>query len=63
MTILVTMKHVRAAKMCSRGTRDFFKRHNLDWDTFIKSGIPAEDLEATKDAMATRVAEIARGRQ
>jgi hypothetical protein len=61
--IVVKMEHVRAAKMCSRGARAFFERHNLDWNTFIREGLPVEQIEATGDAMALQVAEVARGRQ
>lgn len=59
----VTIRDVRKAKMCTRGSRDFFKRHNLDWVSFLKNGIDAVELEATGDAMALKVVEVARGRQ
>lgn len=59
----VTISDLRAAKMCSRGARDFFKRHGLDWSTFLKSGLPAEEFLMTGDAMALRLVEVARGRQ
>lgn len=61
--IIVRMEHVRAARMCSRGARAFFERHNLDWNTFIREGLPVEQIEATGDAMALQVAEVARGRK
>ncbi len=61
--VVVKMEHVRAAKMCSRGARAFFERHNLDWNTFIHEGLPVEQIEATGDAMALQVAEVARGRK
>lgn len=61
-TVMVKMEHVRAARMCSRGARAFFQRHNLDWEAFLRVGLPAEQIEATGDAMAIRVAEVARGR-
>lgn len=61
--VLVRMEHVRAVRMCSRGTRAFFERHGLDWQTFLKDGLPAEMLEATGDAMALQVVEVARGRK
>jgi hypothetical protein len=51
----VTMTHVRAAKLCSRGTREWFKHHNLSFDEFITNGYPAETLLATGDEMAVRV--------
>lgn len=63
MTILVTMAHVRAAGMCSRGARAFFIRHNLDWAEFLAAGLPAETISATGDAMALRVVEVANGRK
>jgi hypothetical protein len=59
---LVTMQHVRAAHMCSRGARAFFERHGLDWRKFLTQGLPASTIEATGDAMARKVAEVARGR-
>lgn len=61
--VLVKMEHVRAARMCSRGARTFFERHGLDWQKFLKDGLPAETLEATGDAMALQVVEVARGRK
>lgn len=63
MTVLVKMEHVREAKMCSRGARAFFERHGLDWNTFLSEGLPAEVIEATGDAMAQQVVEVARGRK
>ena len=61
--MIVIMRDMRAAKICSRGAREFFKRHGLDWSGFLKNGIEAEKLEATGDAMALKVVEVARGRQ
>lgn len=49
--------------MCSAGARDFFKRHGFDWRDFLKNGIDAKKLEATGDAMALQVVEVARGQQ
>lgn len=61
--MMVYMSDIRAAKMCSKGTRDFFMRHNMDWTTFLKEGLPAEEFIRTKDAMALQVVEVARGRK
>lgn len=55
------MKHVRAVKICSSGARDFWKRHNLDWSDFLSNGISSDKLEATGDAQAFMVVEVARG--
>ncbi|MFV0533012.1 MAG: hypothetical protein ACK5MR_05085 [Cumulibacter sp.] len=61
--VIVTMRDIRAAKMCSSGAREFFKRQGLDWQEFLKSGIDSEALQKTGDAMAIKVVEVARGRQ
>jgi hypothetical protein len=58
--ILVKMAHVRQAGMCSKGAREFFKRHSLDWQEFLKTGIEAAKLEATGDAMAIEVVRVAK---
>jgi hypothetical protein len=58
--ILVTMRHVRAAQMCSRGARAFFDRHGLDWQKFLAEGLPVEVIEKTGDAMALQVVKVAK---
>ena len=57
--VVVRMIHVRQAKMCSHGAREFFKRHNLDWQDFLKNGISAEKLIQLNDAMANQVVKVA----
>lgn len=59
--VIVTMKHIRLARMCGPGTRNFFKKHNMDWHKFAREGLPEEDFIATGDAMAMQVVEVARG--
>lgn len=63
MDFIVTMRHVRQAGMCARGARAFAKKYELDWSSFLKNGIPASKLEATGDALALKVVEVARGKQ
>lgn len=58
--MVITMRHVRQAGLCSRGVRAFFTRHRLDWQVFLRNGIAEETVLATKDAMALRVVEVAR---
>lgn len=62
MTVLVTMRHCRIAKVCAKdGVIPFFKRHpELDKREFIKRGLPVEQIEATGDVIALRVAKVAR---
>lgn len=57
---MVTMSHIRKARMCSGGTRAFFLRHGLNWSLFLKQGIEAEKLAATGDAMALQVVAVAK---
>jgi hypothetical protein len=57
---IVTLDHCRRLNYCARGMRSFFANHGLDWTTFIDRGLPAETIEATGDAMALRVVELAR---
>lgn len=57
--VIVTMRHVRQAHMCSRGARAFFARHGLDYGRFLREGLPAEQIRATGDAMALQVVAIA----
>ena len=59
----ITMRDVRAAKMCSRGARVFCVRNGLDWSEFIKHGIDAKVIEATGDSMAIQLVEVARERR
>jgi len=62
--VRVTLAHARSlyghAGYCSRGMRAFAERHGLDWERFLREGIPEEDLLATGDAMAQAVVEHAR---
>lgn len=61
--VIVRMRDIRGAKICSRGARGFFLRHGLDWGRFLTDGVPASELLATGDAQAAKVVEVARGRQ
>ena len=61
--MIITMADVRAAKMCSKGTRRFFIKHGFDWSDFLKNGIDARELENTGDAMALKLVRVAHGRK
>lgn len=58
--IMVTVAHIRAANFCSRGARQWFARHGLDYNEFLARGLPIEQIEATGDAMGALVAQRAR---
>lgn len=61
--LLVTMRDVRAAKLCSRGTRAWFDKQGFDYTGFLKNGIDAEKFIATGDPMALKVVEVSHGRR
>lgn len=57
--MIVTLEHLRTIPgfgnkpgFCSRGGRDWFAAHGLDWNAFRKEGIEAERLVATGDGLA-----------
>ena len=58
--VIVTIKHIRECRMCSGGTREFFRRHNMDWSKFLAEGLPEDEFIRTGDAMAMQVVEAAR---
>jgi hypothetical protein len=58
--IIVTVAHVRAEKLCTRGMREWLAHHGIEIGDFVKNGIPIETLEATGDALALRVCARAR---
>ena len=61
--MIIKMRDVRAAKMCGLGAYGFCLRHGLDWKRFLREGLHSSELEATGDAMAIQVVEVARGRK
>lgn len=58
--IMVTVKHIREAKLCHRGARQWFARHGMDFNVFITKGYPVEMIEGTGDDLGRLVAGIAR---
>lgn len=61
---IVRLDDLRAAGVCWRaGGRLFLIRHGFDPRDFLKNGIPADKLLATKDSIAERVVEVSRGRK
>lgn len=58
--VTVRMAHIRACRFCSRGAREWFTRHGLDWQRFLEHGLPASDFEATGDHLGLQVAQAAR---
>lgn len=60
MTVIVTVRHVREERLCTRGMREWLGLHGFDVSDFVRNGLPAETLEATGDEFALRVCARAR---
>ncbi len=60
--LIVIQKDMRALQYCSRGVREWFRLHDLDYGKFLQEGIPAQTLLETGDEMAKAAVEVARGR-
>ncbi len=58
-SITVRMKHIRSARLCAKGTRDWWAAHGFSWSDFLANGIPAEKLASTGDPYALHVVKIA----
>ena len=56
------MQDIHAARYCSAGARVWLKAHGIEVLELIRNGVPVEVFEATGDAMALKVAAIARAR-
>jgi len=61
--LIVTIKDVRAAKLCAGGSRKFCRRHGIDWNDFVTNGIPASRLLEIDSAIMVDLVEVARGRR
>lgn len=58
--IIVTMEHVHAAGMCSRGARQWFAYLGLNYADFLANGMPISRVEEIGDALGMKVAAVAR---
>lgn len=58
--IIVRIHHIRAANLCAAGARQWFAKYDLSWSEFLTNGFSTDTLEATRDALATLVSDIAR---
>jgi len=57
---MVQPVHLRKARMCASGARQWCERYGLDWRALFQEGLPVEDVEATGDALGLQVAAVAR---
>ena len=53
----VRIQHTRACGYCRKGVKKFFDGIGVNWDAFLKEGIPEKTLLDTNNVMATKVVE------
>jgi hypothetical protein len=58
--MMIKLRHIREAEICTRGARLWFNSHGLSWNNFLTKGIEVEVIEKFDDALANRVIEVAR---
>jgi hypothetical protein len=49
MSDIVTRIDSHALGYCNRGTREYFRLHGIDWQTFQKEGLPVAAFDTVKD--------------
>lgn len=59
---VVTIADVRARRWCMSGAKEFCRRYDLDWQAFVRVGLPCEVMLATGDGMARQLVEDVRSR-
>ncbi len=60
--LIVIHEDIAMLRYCSKGSRAFFIRHNLDWPLFLRQGIEASTLIALGDEMGLAAVEQAKRR-
>ncbi len=59
---VVTIADVRARRWCVSGAREFCRAHQLDWQQFVREGLPCSVMLATGNDMARQLVEDVRKR-
>ncbi len=60
MQVYLNLKYCRALKYCLFGVRRFCTRYGLDFKKLARGEMLVEEFEATGEAQALRVVELAR---
>lgn len=59
---VVTIADVRNRRWCVSGAREFCRVHHLDWQQFVREGLPCSVMLATGNDMARQLVEDVRSR-
>jgi hypothetical protein len=60
--VLIQLNDTRTAKLCARGVREFFKKHDLDWPEALANGIDVSKLEHIDDPLLKKAIKAAKER-
>lgn len=65
MGVTVLLEDARRLRYCTRGLREGFEKHGLDWGDFLRNGIDSDILleKSGGDEMVKKWVEVAYGRQ
>ncbi len=48
-------RHMRAAKVCARGSREWCAHNRVSWNRFVSEGLPVAEMRAINDPIVNRV--------
>lgn len=60
--VMVKAYHTQALRYCKKGAKKYMVDHGFNWDVFVKTGYPADEILAAtgNDTLAVRAVEFAR---
>lgn len=47
--------HIRAARLCTKGARQWFATRGLDWNQFLAEGLDADFVRGLNDPISNQV--------
>jgi hypothetical protein len=50
----IYVRHIRAARLCTHGARQWFTTRKLDWNRFLEDGIDAGFIRSLDDPISNR---------
>ena len=57
---VITIKHIRSARLCTKGARAWFDANGMSWSDFLENGVAVERVEHMNDAYAQQMVALAK---
>lgn len=54
----ITVSDLKRLGYCNKGARKWFESVGLDWNAFVKNGLPADVVLAKGDGMSERLVRV-----